>query len=135
MEQKIGTIRIPPKPPFPESHELETASFLANVGYDVSFISPSQIKGDKTPDIKMENLEWEIKSPMSDGKRSIEHAIRTALRQSENIIFDLRRSKLPTEKAVSKIKNEIQKARKIKRFLVITKSQKLLDLKSNFVIM
>jgi len=133
MKKKIGIIKISPKPPFPENHELETASFLANLGYDIEFISPSQVKNNKTPDIIMSKLEWEIKSPISDGKRSIEHALRSALRQSENIIFDLRRSKLLTEKVLSKISNEIKKTKKIKRFLLITKSNKLLDLKNNFV--
>ena len=134
-KQNIGMIKISPKPPFPESHELETAGFLANLGYDIDFISPSQIKGAKTPDIKMMGLEWEIKSPISDGKRSIEHAMRSALRQSENIIFDLRRSKISTERALSKIKSQIDNKKKIKRFLVITKSNKLLDLKNNSAIM
>ncbi len=133
-KRKIGIIRIPSKPPFPQNHELETAGFLAGLGYDVDFILPSQMKGIRTPDIKMQNLKWEIKSPISDGNRSIEHAMRTALRQSENIIFDLRRSKISTERALSKIKSQIDK-KKIKRFLVITKSHKLLDLKNNFVIM
>jgi hypothetical protein len=131
--KKIGSIKIPPKPPFPEKHELMTASFLSNRGYDIEFISPSQIKGSRTPDIIMSNLYWEMKSPISDGKRSIEHNIRDALRQSENIILDLRRLKISTEKALSKINNEIQKTKKIKRFLVIIKSEELLDLKQNFV--
>lgn len=133
MIKKIGSIKIPPKPPFPEKHELETVSFFANLGYDIEFIAPTQLKGSKTPDITMLNLEWEIKSPLSDGERSIEHALRSALKQSENIIFDLRRNKMSTEKALSKIKFVLAKVKRIRYFLVITKSQQLLDLRNNFV--
>lgn len=131
--KKVGTIRIPPNPPFPENHEMETVSFLANLGYDIEFISPSQMKGVKTPDIKMQNLEWEIKSPINNGERSIEHALRSALKQSPNIIFDLRRSKMSTEKTLSRIGFILRKVKKIRHFLIITKTKQLLDLKNNFV--
>lgn len=131
--KKIGVIKIPPKPPFPEKHELMTASFLSNRGYDIEFISPSQIKGSRTADIIMSNLLWEMKSPISDGKRSLEHTMRDALRQSENIILDLRRLKISTEKAISQIGYVVHKVKKIKRCLLITKSNELLDLKQNFV--
>lgn len=132
-KKKTGSITIQPNPPFPEKHEFETASFLANLGYDIEFITPSKVKNNKTPDIKMENLDWEIKSPISDGKRSIENALRSALKQSENIIFDLRRSKISTEKILSKVNYEINKTNKIKHFLVITKSKQLIDIKNSFV--
>ncbi|MCL2335538.1 MAG: hypothetical protein FWC57_05680 [Endomicrobia bacterium] len=77
----------------------------------------------------MDNIFWEIKSPQSDGKHTIEHAFRKALKQSENIIFDLRRSKMPDSKCISQLTKYFDDMKKIKRLLIITKSQKLLDFK------
>jgi hypothetical protein len=77
---------------FPEPHELETARFFNKLGKNVEFLVPSYIKGSKTPDVKMDNILWEIKSPKGDSKYTFQHAFKEALRQSYNVIFDLRRN-------------------------------------------
>lgn len=115
----------------PEPHEIQTALFLKKSGKSVRFLAPQNKQKVKTPDIIMDGVSWEIKSPMSNGSRAIEHAFRAAIKQSPNIIFDLRRSKGSDNANVSKIQRQITliKGKALKRVLVISKKLALLDLK------
>jgi len=127
---KFGRIIIPCGF-IPEKHELETANFFAELGREVVFLMPSRAKGVRTPDILVDGQRWEIKSPCGNSKRTIENNFRRALKQSENIIFDLRRIKLDEQLAISKIKRELssQHSGKIRRIIIITKKYKILDFK------
>lgn len=115
----------------PEPHELQTALFLRKNGKKVVFLAPKNQLNVKTPDILMDNVQWEIKSPVSAGARSIEHAFRSAIKQSENVLFDLRRSKASDVANLAKIRYvfKLVRGKRVKRVLVITKAQKMLDLK------
>jgi hypothetical protein len=113
-----------------EKHELRTVVFLSEkCGYNIELLPPSQRKDDKTPDMIMNGLKWEMKAPKSAGKYNIEHAIEEASKQSPNIIIDLRRSKMVQEKSLPKIKREAKMRKSIKRLVVITKGRKVLDIK------
>ncbi len=112
-----------------ETHENATVVFMTEQGYDVELIPPVQLKGARTPDIRMNDLEWEMKTPKSNGKYTIEHAFRSALKQSPNIIFDIRWSKMPQKKCVFEIERRFNDFKKVSRILIITKSKKLLELR------
>ena len=43
------------------------------------------------PDIVMQGVAWEMKSPEGSGKYTIKKAVQNASHQSQNIIIDLRR--------------------------------------------
>lgn len=109
------------------THENAMVIFLTEQGFDVELLPPIQRKGARTPDIKMLGLEWEMKSPKSNGKYTIEHSFRSALKQSVNIIFDIRGSKIPQEKCIMEIERRFTDFKKVKRVMIITKRQKLLD--------
>ncbi len=109
------------------THENATVVFLTEQGFDIELIPPVQRKGARTPDIKMLGLEWEMKSPKSNGKYTIEHSLRAALKQSPNIIFDIRGSKMPQAKCIAEIERRFNDFKKIKRVMIITKKQTLLD--------
>jgi hypothetical protein len=115
----------------PEKHELETANILAAMGKDIEFLPPSYAKGIFSPDLLMDGQRWEMKSPCGCSKRTIENNFRRAQKQSENIIFDLRRIGLDENVAISKIKRELslQRSGKIRRIIIITKNNKILDFK------
>ncbi len=89
------------------THENATEVFLTDQGYDITLLPPIQRKGVRTPDIRMLSLEWEMKSHKNNGKYTIEHIFRSALKQSPNIIFDIRGSKMPQEKCISEIKRSL----------------------------
>ncbi|MDR2771963.1 MAG: hypothetical protein LBB93_00660 [Elusimicrobiota bacterium] len=112
----------------PEPHELKTANFFNKLGYDVEFLVPVDQPNRKTPDIRMRGLNWEIKAPIGNGKHNIQHSFKDALRQSRNIIFDMRRSSMNENKSNRQIKNLFDNSKIAKRVLVITQSLKQLDL-------
>ena len=79
----------------------------------------------------MLNLDWEMKSPRSNGKYTIEHSFRSALKQSPNIIFDIRGSKMPEQKCIAEIERRFNDFKKVNRVMIVTKRQGLLDFNKN----
>ena len=111
-----------------QTHENATVVFMTEQGYDVELIPPVQRKNVRTPDVLMNGLAWEMKAPMSNGKYTIEHAFRSALKQSPNIIFDIRWSKIPQRKCIAEIERRFNDAKKAQRVLIITKNERILEL-------
>ena len=110
-----------------ETHENATVVFLTECGFDVELIPLSHRKGAKTADLIMGGIEWEMKAPSGNSKNTIENIFRGALRQSPNVIFDLRRSKMPQQKCIREIMGRFEYSSKAKRMLIILKSKKMLD--------
>ena len=119
----------------PEKHERSTANYFAKRGEDVKFIRPQFIKGSHSPDFLMNGKTWEIKSPITYSDSSFEYNFRKAMKQSSNIIFDLRRLSVLNEK---KYINELKKwcqTPTIKTLVIITKDGKILTLRGKFDIL
>lgn len=123
MPKKQG--KIIPNGVVLEKHENATVVFLTSKGFDIELIAPVQER--KTPDIKMEKIFWEIKRPTGNSKYTIPHSFKSALKQSPNIIFDLRSSKLHQEKALTRLKKEFELSKGVKRLKIILKSQRIID--------
>ena len=116
----------------PERHEYETAKYFARLGFDIIFIKPRAIKGIHDPDFFMKGRKWETKSPKIYSKPSFEYNFKKAQKQSEHIIFDLRRLSAVDSQKYSKELTKWSTATKKKTLLVITKDGKLLDIKGRF---
>ena len=116
----------------PERHEYETAKYFARLGFDIIFIKPRAIKGIHDPDFFMKGRKWETKSPKIYSKPSFEYNFKKAQKQSEHIIFYLRRLSAVDSQKYSKELTKWSTATKIKTLLVITKDGKLLDIKGRF---
>ena len=114
----------------PQKHELKTAHYFAERGYIVKFIRPSNIPEMHRPDFSINGIEWETKAPTGKGKRTIKHNVEDALAQSVNIIIDLRRCGLPESVAISQLE-WFYNNKRIRRLMVITKSQGLLEYPEN----
>lgn len=54
----------------PEEHEVRAAKYFSKRGKDITFIKPSNIPNIHTPDFRMDGVEWEVKSPKGDSKRT-----------------------------------------------------------------
>lgn len=67
------------------------------------------------------------KSPTGSGKNVIRHTVQHASHQSNSIIIDLRRCKMPEEKAIKEIENHFTLSKRIIRIKIITKDRKILD--------
>ena len=110
-----------------KTHENATAVFLTEQGFDVELIPASNIEGVHTPDIKMDGLKWEMKAPLGEGNQLMENTIQRALRQSQNIIIDLRHTKRHQTKCLRELEKQFLNKKGIKHLKVITKSGKTLD--------
>ncbi len=109
--------------PSPARYELTAAQLLAeHFKADVEFIARSN---QKTPDFLINGLKWELKSPTGTGKYNVQHQIKAAAKQSSNVVFDARRSKMH----MAKIRNEVQRhfryTKPIKRLILIDKTKKI----------
>ena len=103
------------------------SEYLSVKWIDVELIPKSNIKGVHTPDIKMSGLKWEMKAPFGEGNQLMENTIQRALKQSQNIIVDLRQVKRHQTKCLRELKKQFLSKKSIKRLKVITKSGKTLD--------
>ncbi len=113
--------------PRPKIHEETAAEILANhFKSDVYFIETGS---HETPDISIQNVEWELKGPIGSSKNNIRKNMREAGMQSVNIIIDLRRSKLHQTRALGYINEYMSTSKKLKRVLVITKTKCILTIK------
>ena len=130
--KKVGKIDISELNTPPEKHEYDTAKYFANRGFDIKFIAPHYIMGVKNADFLMCGKAWEMKSPTGSSMRTYEDNLRKAIKQSENIIFDLRRLNIVDEKKCVKILKKRLALPGIKELLVITKDGRLLTYKGNF---
>ena len=109
--------------PYPEAHEISAAGILA--GYfneDVVFIKRT---ANKTADIRVSDADWEIKSPTGKGKYNIQHQFQKAAKQSPNVVFDARRSKIHINKISREVDRQFKLSRSLKRLILIKKDGKI----------
>lgn len=112
--------------PKPTLKEISAAYILAEYfKADIKFIPRSN---QKTPDLLINKIEWELKSPTGSGKRNIQHAISKALKQSRYIIVDARFSKIHIAKIKSKLLSEIKVNYRIKRLILIDKQKNVVEI-------
>lgn len=107
-------------------HEMNVILFLSEY-FDTDIICIHPGFG-KTPDLRMNGVEWELKSPQGNGAKTIENILKKAAKQSSNIILDLSRIKMNSNQAISRTKYYLHNNKHgIKKLLVITKSRKVID--------
>ncbi|HMR38672.1 MAG TPA: hypothetical protein PKE10_03830 [Candidatus Saccharibacteria bacterium] len=107
----------------PEIHEMSAALILAyHFKTDVVFL---RVQHGRTPDVDIDGIKWEIKSPLGDGKRTIDNNFSEARGQSKNIVIDLRRTKMHQAKANARIRYYLSTPHNFKQVLVITKNKKV----------
>jgi hypothetical protein len=112
----------------PKDHEMKAALIVANSHFraDVVFLRPEIYK---TPDLEINSVKWELKSPLGQGKKTIENNMRAARRQSVNLIIDFARIKLHQTKALANIRYYIQKyPGQFRRIIVITKGGEVIEI-------
>lgn len=112
-----------------EKHENETIVFFTELGYDIELIPPSNSPKVKSADFIMNGISWEMKCPQGKSKSTLEHIIKKATKQSENIIINLARSKINEDIALKEIERRFTQTKSCKRIKIITKHQKLLEFK------
>ena len=114
--------------PIPQKHEISAAQALAK--YAKSDILMLKRGINTSPDLKIlkTHQRWELKSPIGDGKRTISNNLRAASHQSDKVILDLSRCKLPTNQAIARINEYMRNNNsKIKKLLIVRKDKKVID--------
>ncbi len=111
-------------------HEVNAILLLLDFfDADITCIAPGF---GKTPDIRINNIEWELKSPQGDSVKTIENILKKATKQSKNIILDLSRIKMNGNQALSRTRYYLRNnSHGIKRLIIITKNHKVIDLKDD----
>lgn len=112
----------------PQLHEMKAALIVANeyLKSDVMFLRQENYS---TPDIEVGSVRWEIKSPLGNGKKTIENNLRAARKQSKNIIIDFSRMKLHQTKAIANIKFYLKNSpNQFDKVIVITKAKKTIEM-------
>ena len=103
----------------PRDHEMSAAILLAeHFECNVIFLRPGR---QRTPDVEVNGVKWEIKSPLGKSKHTIEEQVKRASAQSLYIIIDARRCKLHMAKIRNHLKFQISVRPKINRVLLINK--------------
>lgn len=110
-----------------EKHEMKTVAFLLSLGFSIELIPKSNQHGVHTPDIMMQGLAWEMKAPIGEGNYLIANTIQKAVKQSKNIIIDLRRTKRHQTKCLREIEKEFKFSHHINRIKIITKNNRMVD--------
>lgn len=111
----------------PYDFEMSAAILVAEYfKTDVTFLRPLPLK---TPDLKIRNQIWELKSPIGDSKNTIHNIFVTARRQSYNVVIDLRRCRMNENKAYARIRDAFNKRRRVKcQLKIISKNGKIVDI-------
>ena len=79
------------------------------------------------PDIMIQGIPWEMKSPEGNGKRTIKNTIQSASHQSVNIIIDLRRCPIEDQQAIKELQSYFSKSKRLRRMKIIDKDMNVLD--------
>ena len=107
-------------------HEINAILLLLDYfDTDITCINPGT---GKTPDLKINGIEWELKSPQGNGIKTIENILKKATKQSKNIILDFSRIKMNGNQALSRTKYYLHSNKHgIKKLIIITKNHKVID--------
>lgn len=110
-------------------HEMRVAKILAKAGYSVEFLKENN---QKSPDILLDGIEYEIKSPKTISTNTLEHLLKRGLRQCPNLIIDTSRTKMRDDKMRNFLTAQMRKTKQIKKMLLITKKSRIIDIFSLF---
>ncbi len=127
---KIVKVIIPDNiRPYPEAHEVDIAWILArHYKAVVEFLQPSLAYKIKTPDIVMNGIMWEIKSPTGSSRKFTVQYQFKGLEQSRNLIIDGRRTKLDDDHIKKQIQKEKKSRKRVGRLIFITNKLKIIEL-------
>ena len=110
-------------------HELRTAEALANVGYTVEFVPKSETDFQRTADVLIDGIYWEMKAPKSSKIHMVEQNLRRALRQSPNVVFDSRRMKgLPDSAIERELRKWSRELASLRRLLFVGRHSAVIDI-------
>jgi hypothetical protein len=113
---------------FPDDDEMEVAiSLVDNDAKSILFLAPNLKQGSRTPDIIVDGVPWEIKTPKNFAKKTLERAFRVASKQSRNVIFYLKNNHSPDENATRTLKRLFGLIKGAEKLKIVSKTRKIID--------
>lgn len=106
-------------------HERHVAEILAQAGYYVEFILEHT---QRSADILLDGVPYEIKSPKTTSANSLEHIIKKGLRQCSNLIIDSSRTRMHDDNLRKFLISQMRSRRQIKHMLLIAKRGQIVDI-------
>lgn len=130
MTKKVSRGRLIKNNVYLEAHEKSTVEFFLERGEDVELLIPSYTVGRVNADIMMRGRIWEIKGPLSTNLNTLEVTFKKAVRQSQYVIFDLRRLKKDCN-IMQRLQCRFKESKRVKEMLIISKTGELLELRKD----
>lgn len=111
-------------------HEMRTAQALAAAGHDVMFVRKSDAPHERTADLVMDGMPWEMKAPRSSAIRRVQRTLRDALKQSRNVVFDTRRmGNLPDAAIERELRKWARELRSLDRLVMVCRGGIVVEIK------
>jgi len=82
----------------------------------------------KTPDMQMNGVKWEIKTPKGKSKSTISNQLRRGSKQSAYLIIDTRGTKLKYIEIERRVRFGVNNSKTIKKVIFVNKSGKIVEL-------
>ena len=106
-----------------------TARAIADAGYDVEFSRRTWGERVTSPDVVINGVMWEMKSPLASDRKAIERNLRKACKQSSSVIFDSQRMKGASDAEVEReLRNLRRRIKGIRRLWFVTRNRVLVDI-------
>ncbi len=112
----------------PDTHELKTAQVLSRHGLAVEFLAPNNKFMQKTPDITIDGVEWEMKSPIGTTHRTISHILKKGAKQSKNIVLDSSRTRINDSLLEKMLRKDLASMNHLKNIKLVTKDGRVIDI-------
>ena len=117
---------IIPADAHPWPHEVRVAKILALAGHSVEFIPEGNLH---SPDIYLDNVRYEIKSPEKFNTNTLEHKLKDATKHSPTLIIDTSRiRKIHDAKVMNFLVSIARRQKQIKRMIMVTKHGQIIDI-------
>ncbi len=109
---------------------MNTARAVADAGYDVEFAHRTWGDRITSPDVVINGVVWEMKSPQASDRKAIERNLRKASKQSQSVIFESQRMKGASD---AEIERQLRRLRPhikaIKRLWFINREREIVDIR------
>ncbi len=108
-----------------QPHEEFAIEFLLGRGFNVELIVPVNTPKNKNPDFLINNVPWELKSPITRNKKTIQRLIGKTNPQSVRIVVDVRNIKLDHEMTINILEYEFRKSHRVRELMLLTEKDLL----------
>lgn len=112
-------------------HEQATVEYFLRRGEAIELLVPSNTMKNKNPDWILRGKIWEAKSPQTNNVNTLLVMLKRALKQSGNLVLDLRRVKGDDKRVARIVQTKFMSSKRFKNLLIIMKNGELIELKKS----